>query len=64
MATTCTVSFAKQKLVEMSYHSHNCWKNRDESDREYFNFLLEASSKITTTDLPNKMEKAYTKSHG
>ena len=64
MATTSTVSFAKLKLQEMSLHSHATWKNRTEADKEYMNFLLEASGRNFAIDIPTKHESTYTRCHG
>ena len=63
-ATTSTVSFANQKLVEMSYFTHNFWKNRTEADLEYLHFLLEVSAGVRSIDIPQRLEATYTKCHG
>ena len=63
-ATTATVAFANSKLLEMSYHTHNFWKNRTENDLDYLHFLLEASASNKSIDVPPRLEATYTKCHG
>ena len=64
MATSVTVSFVKQKLVEMSLHSHPYWKNSTVKDHEYLNFLLDESGRSSSITIPTTMEATYTKCHG